>query len=92
MSIGICRCNCGHYSTTHHTQSKIQIRHVSQEQITNHTNTYKNSFVFVPKIRFPIPKGHFRHRISKCEIHICLIERRGKNNQSKAEIDEKRLR
>jgi hypothetical protein len=32
--------------------------------------TYKNSFVFVPKIRFPIPKGHFR--ISKCEIHFCL--------------------
>jgi hypothetical protein len=32
------------------------------------------------------------YRISKCEIHICLIERKGKNNQSKAEIDEKRLR
>jgi hypothetical protein len=32
----------------------------------------KNSFVFVPKIRSPIPKSHFRHRISKCEIHICL--------------------
>jgi hypothetical protein len=27
---------------------------------------------FVPTIRSPIPKGHFRHRISKCEIHICL--------------------
>ena len=53
---------------------------------------YKNSFVFVPKSRYPIPKGHFRHRISKCEIHICLLERKGKNNQSKAEIDEKRLR
>ena len=35
-------------------------------------DTYKNSFVFVPKSRSPIPKGHFRHRISKCEIHICL--------------------
>jgi hypothetical protein len=32
------------------------------------------------------------YRISKCEIHIFLIERKGKNNQSKAEIDEKRLR
>ena len=32
----------------------------------------KNSFVFVPKSRSPIPKGHFRYRISKCEIHICL--------------------
>ena len=28
--------------------------------------------VFFPKIRSPIPKSHFRHRISKCEIHICL--------------------
>ena len=33
---------------------------------------YKNSFIFVPKSRSPIPKSHFRHRISKCEIHICL--------------------
>jgi hypothetical protein len=32
----------------------------------------KKSFVFVPKIRSPIPKSHFRHMISKCEIHICL--------------------
>jgi hypothetical protein len=53
---------------------------------------YKNSYVFVPKIRSPIPKGHFRHGISKCKIHICLLERKGKNNQSKAELDEKRLR
>jgi hypothetical protein len=30
--------------------------------------------------------------ISKCEIHICLLEGKGKNNESKAEIDEKRLR
>jgi hypothetical protein len=52
----------------------------------------KNSFVFVPKIRSPIPKSHFRHKISKCEIHFCLLERKDKNNQSKAEIDEKRLR
>jgi hypothetical protein len=27
---------------------------------------------FVPKSRSPIPKGHFRHMISKCEIHNCL--------------------
>jgi hypothetical protein len=32
----------------------------------------KNSFDFVPKSKSPIPKSHFRHRISKCEIHICL--------------------
>jgi hypothetical protein len=37
-----------------------------------HTNIYKNSFDFVPKIRSPIPKGHYRCRISKCEIHFCL--------------------
>jgi hypothetical protein len=68
----ICSCNCGHYSTTHHTQSKIQIRHVSQEQTFKRVDTYKNSFIFVTKSRSPITKGHFRHRISKCEIHICL--------------------
>jgi hypothetical protein len=92
MPICICRCNCGHYSTTHHTQSKIQIRHVSQEQTSKHKNIYKNSFDFVTKSRSPIPKGHFRHMISKCEIHICLQKRKGKNNQSKAERVEKRLR
>jgi hypothetical protein len=42
--------------------------------------------------RSPSPKSHFRYGISKCEIHICYLERKGKNNQSKAEIDEKRLR
>jgi hypothetical protein len=52
----LCRCNCGHYSTTHHTQSKIQIRHVSQEQTFKHTNIHENSFAFVPKSRSPIPK------------------------------------
>jgi hypothetical protein len=72
MSRCICRCNCGHYSTTHHTQSKIQIEQVSKEQTLMRIDTYKNSFIFVPKIRSPIPKGHFRHRISKCEIHFCL--------------------
>jgi hypothetical protein len=37
-----------------------------------HINIYKNSFDSVPKIRYPIPKGYFRYRISKCEIHFCL--------------------
>jgi hypothetical protein len=72
MSRCICRCNCGHYSTTHHTQSKIQIRQVSREQTPKRIDTYKNSFVFVPKNMSPIPKGHIRHMISMCEIHICL--------------------
>jgi hypothetical protein len=35
-------------------------------------DTYKNSFVFVPKSMSPIPKGHFRYMISKCEIHFCI--------------------
>ena len=73
MPMCICRWNCGHYSTTHHTQSKIQIIHVSPEQTFRHAGIYKNSFDFVPKIRFPIPKGHFRYRISKCEIHIFFL-------------------
>jgi hypothetical protein len=71
--IHICRCNRGHYSTTHHNQSKIQIRHVSQEQTFKHIDTKKTiSFFFVPKSRSPIPKSQFRHQISKCEIHFCL--------------------
>jgi hypothetical protein len=58
---------------THHNQSKIQIKQVSKEQTLKRIDTYiKNSFIFVPKSRSPIPKGHFRHRISKCEIHFCL--------------------
>jgi hypothetical protein len=43
--------------------------------IRTNTQAYKylkNSFVFVPKSRSPILKGYFRHKISKCEIHICL--------------------
>jgi hypothetical protein len=40
-----------------------------QSSIYIHT---KNSFVFVPKSRSLIPRGHFRYRISKCEIHFCL--------------------
>jgi hypothetical protein len=66
------RCSCGYYSITHHTQSKNQIKQLSYEQTFTRIDTYKNSFVFVPKIRSPIPKGHFRYRISKCEIHFCL--------------------
>ena len=49
--------------------------------IRTNTQAYQylqNSFAFVPKIRSPIPKGHFMHRISKCEIHICLLERKVK--------------
>jgi hypothetical protein len=42
---------------THHTQSKNQITQKSQEQTFKCID--KNSFVFVPKIRFPIPKSHF---------------------------------
>jgi hypothetical protein len=58
MSRRICRCNYGHYSIIHHTQSKIQIRQVSQEQTLKRIDTCKNSFVFfVPKSRSPIPKG-----------------------------------
>ena len=56
MPIHICRCNCGHYFTTHHTQSKIQIEQISQEQTLKRIDTYKNSFVFVPNSRSPIPK------------------------------------
>jgi hypothetical protein len=43
-----------------------------KEQTFKRIDTYKNSFVFVPKIRSPIPKGQFRYRILKCEIHYCL--------------------
>jgi hypothetical protein len=35
---------------------KSKIRHVSQEQTFKRIDTYKNSFVFVPKSRSPIPK------------------------------------
>jgi hypothetical protein len=66
---------------------------VSLEQTFKFINIYiKNSFVFVPKSRSPNPKGHFRHRISKCEIQVVFIRKKNKNNQSKAEIDEKRFK
>jgi hypothetical protein len=48
----------------------IQIKQVSYEQTLKRIDTDKNSFF--PKSRSPIPKGHFRYRVSKCEIHICL--------------------
>jgi hypothetical protein len=47
MSRRICRFNYGHYSTIHYTQSKIQIRQVSQEQTLKRIDTCKNSFVFL---------------------------------------------
>jgi hypothetical protein len=49
-------CSCGHYSATNHTQSKIQITQISSEQTLKRIDNYKNSFVFVPKSRSPIPK------------------------------------
>jgi hypothetical protein len=59
-----------------------------------HSSIYiqKNSFDLVPKIRSPISIGHIRYMILMCEIHICLLEKKDKNNQSKAEIYESRLR
>jgi hypothetical protein len=41
-------------------------------QAYKYLNIYKNSFDLVPRIRFSIPKGHFRYMISKFEIHLCL--------------------
>jgi hypothetical protein len=32
------RCHCGHHSTTHCTQTKIQIKHLSQNQTLKHTS------------------------------------------------------
>jgi hypothetical protein len=48
---------------------------LNQRTKSNRYNKNKHSSVyiptkivcFVPKIRFPIPKGHFRYIISKCE-------------------------
>jgi hypothetical protein len=53
-------------------RTKLGRYHKNNEQAFKRIYTYKNKFVFVPKIRSPIPKGHFRYRISKCEIHFCL--------------------
>jgi hypothetical protein len=72
-------------------RSKSDKYHKNKHSLKRIDN-YKNSFVFIHKSRSPIPKSHFRHMISKCEIHICLKKEKGKNNQSKAEVDEKRLR
>jgi hypothetical protein len=81
------------WTLLHNSSHSIKYPNQTNIRRTN-IQAYKknNSFVFVPKIWSPIPKSHLRCRISKCEIHICLLERKGKNNQSKAEIDEKRLR
>jgi hypothetical protein len=58
----------------------------------NKTVIIRTYFVFVPKIRSPIPTCHFRYRISKCEIIFCLYKRRDKNSESKASIDEKKIK
>jgi hypothetical protein len=82
------------WTLLHNSSHSIKDPNQANIIITNiQVHKYKKIvFVFVPKIRSPIPKSHFRYMISKCEIHICLLERKDKNNQSKAEIDEKRLR
>jgi hypothetical protein len=54
-------------------------------------DNYKNSFVFVPKSRFPIPKITLGTRFQSVKSTFSS-EGKCKNNQSKADIDEKRLR
>jgi hypothetical protein len=44
---------------------------IIRTNIQVHRYLYKK-IVFVPKSRSLIPKGHFKHMISKCEIHFCL--------------------
>jgi hypothetical protein len=57
-----------------------------------HRYLYKKIvLVFVPKSRCPVPKGHFRYRILKCEIRIC-IQKEKVRIISKSTVDEKRLR
>jgi hypothetical protein len=38
----------------------------------NFIDIYKNSFIFVSKSMSHIPKSHFKHKISECEIQVCL--------------------
>jgi hypothetical protein len=64
---------------------------ISQEQTLKHTNIYENSFDFVPKSRSPIPKVTLGTGFQSVKSTF-VFRRKGKNNQSKAEIDEKRLR
>jgi hypothetical protein len=52
----------------------------------------KNSFVFVPKNRSPIPKVTLGTGFRSVKSTFVFRKRKGKSNQSKAEIDEKRLR
>jgi hypothetical protein len=94
MSRCISRCNCGHYSTTHLTQSKIQIRHVSQEQPFKHTIFFAK-IVFILFLRagllfLKVTLGIGFQSVKS--TFVLKLEGKGKNNQSKAEIDEKGLR
>jgi hypothetical protein len=41
-------------------------------QVHRYIYIYIIVLFFVPKMRSPIPKSHFRCRIPKCEIHLCL--------------------
>jgi hypothetical protein len=52
----------------------------------------KNSFDSIPNIRFSIPKGHFSYRISSVKSTFIFRKEKGKSNQSKEAVDEKRLR
>jgi hypothetical protein len=58
----------------------------------NHSSANVPIKIVFSRIRCPIPKDHFRYRIPRCEILFWFQERKGKSNQSKATIDEKRLR
>jgi hypothetical protein len=92
LYIYICRCNCGNYSTTHHIQSKIQTRHVPQEQTFKHKNIYKNSFDFVHRSSLLFLNVTLCTGFQYVKSTFVFRSEKGKNNQSKAEKDEKRLR
>jgi hypothetical protein len=51
---------------------RIESSNYHKDKTLEHINIYKNSFDLVRKIRFPIPKSHFRYMISMREIHCCL--------------------
>jgi hypothetical protein len=89
----LCRCNCGHYSTTHHTQSNIQIRQMSQEQTLKCIDTYKNSFFYLLlRVGLLFLKVTLGLGFQSVKSTFVFLERKDKNNQSKAEIDGKRSR
>jgi hypothetical protein len=56
-----------------------------------HTSIYKNSFDFVPNIRSSIPKVTLGTGFQSVKSTF-VFRRKGKNNQSKAAVDEKWLR